>query len=106
VKSVVFGAQVLGLKDTAVVKAVDGRHRRWSEQLPREPSELWDALLVFGTDNRQALLAHYVALSVNAVHESWNRRPHALAHADRLAEAVDLDVAATRLRRSTTTLVV
>jgi hypothetical protein len=42
----------------------------------------------------QALFAHCVALSVNAVHESWNRRPHALAHADRLAEAVDLDMAA------------
>src|SRR5262249_19326089 len=36
-----------------------------------------------------------VALSINAVHESWNRRPRALAHADRIAEAVDLDIAAT-----------
>ena len=32
--------------------------------------------------------------SVNAVHEPWNRRPRALAHADRIAEAVGLDVAA------------
>ncbi len=35
-----------------------------------------------------------MAQGVNAVHESWSRRPRALAHADRLAEAVDLDMAA------------
>jgi ParB family chromosome partitioning protein len=40
------------------------------------------------------LFAHCVAQGVNAVHEAWNRRPRAFAHADRLAEAVDLDMAA------------
>src|SRR5262249_44965608 len=40
------------------------------------------------------LFAHCVGLSVNAVHESWNRRPRALVQADRVAEAVDLDIAA------------
>src|SRR5262249_53363366 len=94
VKSVVFGNQAPGLKDTAVAKAVDDRHHCWSEQLPREPGELWDALVAFDTDSRQALFAHCVALSVNAVHEPWNRRPRVLAHADRVAGAVDLDVAA------------
>jgi ParB family chromosome partitioning protein len=93
-KSVVFGSQAPGLNDTAVAKDVDDRHRRWSEQLPREPVELWNTLLEFDADSRQALFAHCVALSVNAVHESWNRRPQALAHADRLAEAVALDVTA------------
>src|SRR5262249_37624234 len=41
---------------------------------------------------RGALFAHCVALSINAVYEPWNRRPRALAHADRIAEAVNLDV--------------
>jgi ParB family chromosome partitioning protein len=50
--------------------------------------------VAFDTDSRQALFADCVALSVNAVHESWNRRPRVLAHADRVAGAVDLDVAA------------
>ena len=94
VKSVVFGSQAPGLNDSAIAKAVDDRHRRWSEQLPREPGDLWDVLLAFDIDSRQALFAHCVALSINAVHESWNRRPRALAHADRLAEAVGLDVMA------------
>ena len=94
VKSVVFGSQASGLNDTAVAKAVDERHRRWSEQLPRESAELWDALSTFDPDSRDVLFAHCVALSVNAVYEPWNRRPRTLAHADCIAEAVGLDVGA------------
>jgi ParB family chromosome partitioning protein len=95
VKSVVFGSQAPGLGGAAVARSVDERHRRWSEQLPREPAELWDALAAFDRDSRDALFAQCIALSVNAVYEPWNRRPRALAHADRLAEAIGLDVAAT-----------
>jgi ParB family chromosome partitioning protein len=94
VKSVVFGSQAPGLNDTAMAKAVDERHRRWSEQLPRESAGLWDTLSAFDPDSRDGLFAHCVALSVNAVYEPWNRRTHALAHADRIAEATGLDVAA------------
>jgi ParB family chromosome partitioning protein len=94
VKSYVFGSQAPGLNDTAIAKAVDERHRRWSEQLPREPGDLWDALVAFDADSRDALFAHCVAMSLNAVHEPWNRRPRALAHADRIADAISLDVAA------------
>jgi ParB family transcriptional regulator, chromosome partitioning protein len=94
VKSVVFGSQAPGLNDTAIAKAVDERQRRWSEQLPRESAELWDALTAFDPESRDALFAHCVALSVNAVSETWNRRPRALAHADRIAEAVSLDMVA------------
>ncbi|MDU6495485.1 MAG: DNA-binding protein, partial [Bradyrhizobium sp.] len=80
--------------DATIAKAVDERHRRWSEQLPRESAELWDALSTFDRDSRGVLFAHCIALSVNAVYEPWNRRPRALAHADRLAEEIRLDVAA------------
>jgi ParB family chromosome partitioning protein len=66
----------------------------WSEQLPQESGDVWDVLLAFDTDSRQVLFAHCVALSINGVHESWNRRPRALAHADRIAEAIGLDTAA------------
>jgi ParB family chromosome partitioning protein len=67
VKSVVFASQAPGLNDTAIAKAVDERHRRWSEQLPRESADLWDALTAFDHDSRDALFAHCVALSVKAV---------------------------------------
>jgi ParB family chromosome partitioning protein len=92
VKSVVFGNQAPGLNDAAVAKAVGERHRHWSEHLPRESADLWDTLSAFDPASRGALFAHCVALSINAVYEPWNRRPRALAHADRIAAAVGLDV--------------
>ena len=57
VKSVVFGGHPPGLIETAIAKAVDERHRRWSEQLPQEPGDLWEALLACDTDSRHALFA-------------------------------------------------
>lgn len=35
-----------------------------------------------------------MSLTVNAVHEAWNRRPRAIAHADYLAQTLSLDIAA------------
>jgi ParB family chromosome partitioning protein len=93
-KSVTFASQAPGLADTHLATRVDARHRAWAERLPEEPSALWDALQAFDRDSRDALFAHCVSLTVNAVHEAWNRRPKAIAHADRLAEAVSLDMAA------------
>ena len=94
VKSVGFGAQAPGLNDTALAAALDHRHQGWITALPKEPTELWKALMAFDGDSRQALFAHCVSLSVNAMFEPYNRRPRALAHADRLAEALNLDMVA------------
>jgi ParB family chromosome partitioning protein len=93
-KSASFAAQAPGLADTPSARALDARHQAWTKALPKEPEELWDALSGFDADSREALFAHCVALSVNAVVEPYNRRPRAIAHADRLAQAVDLDMAA------------
>jgi ParB family chromosome partitioning protein len=93
-KSVIFGNQAPGLADTALAARIDERHRNWAEQLPQDSGALWVALQTFDTDSREALFAHCVSLTVNAVHDGYTRRPKAMAHADRLAEAVSLDVAA------------
>ena len=93
-KSIQFGSQAPGLNDTPLAAAFDERHQAWRAVLPSESGELWDVLATYDRDRRDALFAHCVSLSVNAVHEAWNRRPRALAHADRLAQAVDLDMAA------------
>jgi ParB/RepB/Spo0J family partition protein len=93
-KSVSFAAQSPGLNDSASVQAIRLRHESWAKALPKESVDLWAALQDWDGDSRAGLLAHVVSLSVNAVHESWNRRPRALAHADHLAQAVDLDMAA------------
>jgi len=63
-------------------------------QLPEDAADLWDALVGFDADSRAALFAHCAALSVNAVHEPWNRSPGRIAHADQLARTVGLDMAA------------
>src|SRR5690242_11684666 len=44
-------------------------------------------------DTRRRLFAHCVGCAVNAVQETWNRRPRALAHAGQLASALRLDMA-------------
>ena len=93
-KSVQFGTQAPGLNDTPLARSLDERQQAWRSALPKESSELWGALETFDADSRDALFAHCVSLSVNAVHEAWNRRPKAFVHADRLAQAVDLDMAA------------
>ncbi len=94
-KSVAFGAQAPGLGDTPLATKVDARHHDWSQQLPADPGDLWDALTTFDAGTQQRLFAHCISLTVNAVHEAWSRRPRAIAHADRLAHVLSLDIAAT-----------
>ena len=94
VKSVGFGVQAPGLKDSAAAIALDQRHKGWAAALPKQPEALWEALAGFDTDSRQALFAHCVAQGVNAVFDRYTRRPRALVHADQLAHDLDLDVAA------------
>jgi ParB family transcriptional regulator, chromosome partitioning protein len=92
-KQVSFGAQAPGLSETEPAKAIGARHQGWAAALPREDVDLWDALEAADDDTRQRLFAHCIGSSINAVHEAFNRRPSALAHADRLAQAVQLDMA-------------
>ena len=94
IKSVGFGVQAPGLKDSAAAIALEQRHKDWAAALPKQPEALWEALARFDTDSRQALFAHCVAQGVNAVFDRYTRRPRALAHADQLAHDLDLDVAA------------
>jgi ParB family chromosome partitioning protein len=94
VKSVSFGVQSPGLKETASAKAIEAKHDAWRKQLPENPEHLWAALVGFDADSRQALFAHCASLTINAVHESWNRNNERRTHADALAATVNLDMAA------------
>ena len=93
-KSVSFGAQAPGLAESASAQAIDARHENWTAQLPKGSGDLWDALASFDAETRHTLFAHCVGLTVNAVDEAYHRRPGALAHADRIAQATGLDMAA------------
>jgi ParB family transcriptional regulator, chromosome partitioning protein len=93
-KSASFTAQAPGLADSTSAKAIEIRHQQWANHLPKNEDDLWGALIAFDGDSQAALFAHCASLSVNAVHEPWNRNSRRLAHADRLARAVNLDMAA------------
>ena len=93
-KSVLFGAQIEGLGDMPYATAIDARHGTWAAQLPKDTADLWDVLSGLDGDSRQALFAHCVGLTINATCQPYDRRPKAIAHADRVAEAVQLDMAA------------
>jgi ParB family chromosome partitioning protein len=93
-KSVLFGAQIEGLADMPYATAIDARHGTWSAQLPKDTAGLWDVLSGLDSDSRQALFAHCVGLTINATCQPYDRRPKAIAHAGRVAETVQLDMAA------------
>ncbi|MBA3448355.1 MAG: ParB N-terminal domain-containing protein [Pseudaminobacter sp.] len=84
--------QTQGLADTVWAKEIDERQEAWGRDLPKDEGELWEFLITLDDASRQALFAHCVSLSVNAVIEPWNRRPRALAHANRLARAIGFDM--------------
>jgi ParB family transcriptional regulator, chromosome partitioning protein len=93
-KSASFSTQAPGLADSASAKAIEARHQQWAKQLPKHEDDLWHELVGFDGDSQAALFAHCASLSVNAVHEPWNRSPRRLTHADTVARAVNLDMAA------------
>ena len=93
-RSTSFNTQAPGLADSASAQAIEARHQQWAQQLPRDEDDLWDALVAFDVDSQAALLAHCASLSVNAVTDPYTRSPRRLAHADTLARAVNLDMAA------------
>ena len=67
----------------------------WAQELPKEPDHLWDWLLARDTATLMGLLAVASAFTVNAVRKPHDRDGEArLAHADRLATALRLDMAA------------
>ncbi len=92
-KSSGFSVQGPDLKECPSAKAIDERHTNWEKQLPDEPELLWDFLCDFDHDSRMALFAHCASLTVNALHEPWNRAQGRRHHADQLACAVSLNMA-------------
>jgi ParB family chromosome partitioning protein len=93
-KSSGFPVQGPDLKECRPAKSVDARHEHWAKQLPEDPEDLWEALIGFDAESRMALFAHCASLTVNAVQEPWNRAPGRKRHADQLARALTLDMAA------------
>ncbi|HZE53078.1 MAG TPA: ParB N-terminal domain-containing protein [Bradyrhizobium sp.] len=92
--STVLASHADGIEDTKAGKVWADHHARWAAQMPRDASDLWAFVVELDHDSRMALFAHCVALTVNAVKLPMERKPRAMATADRLAEAVSLDMTA------------
>jgi ParB family chromosome partitioning protein len=91
-KSASFSAQAPALNDSAPAKAIQDRQTHWAGQLPKDAADLWAVLIALDPDRRAALFAHCASLSLNAVHEPWNRNPRRLVHAGQLASVLHLDM--------------
>ncbi|MBO6636889.1 MAG: ParB/RepB/Spo0J family partition protein [Roseitalea sp.] len=91
-RSTQFGSQAPNLGDARYVQSIDLGIETWAGNLPKKPEDLWDALAEWDSDSRDALFAHCVAMTVNAVQEPHYRKPRQIAHADVLASTLGLDM--------------
>ncbi|MDP3115943.1 MAG: ParB/Srx family N-terminal domain-containing protein [Phenylobacterium sp.] len=81
-----------GIDDTRAGRSIAERHERWAVRLPKSAADLWAFVQGLAATDLLDLLAHCASLTVNAVRTPFDRKPAAWAHADRLAEAVGLDM--------------
>ena len=91
-RSTQFGSQAPNLGEATYVQSIDLGIETWAGNLPKQPEDLWGALTEWDSDSRDALFAHCVAITVNAVQEPHHRRPRQIAHADILASTLGLDM--------------
>ncbi|MBB3871278.1 ParB/RepB/Spo0J family partition protein [Brevundimonas mediterranea] len=83
-----------GIEDTAAGKALADRHVGWAADMPRDVADLWGFVAGLDHASVMALFAHCASLTVNAVKQPWEKKPHAHATAEKLATAVALDMTA------------
>jgi ParB family chromosome partitioning protein len=81
-----------GIDDTRAGRSVAERHAAWASRVPKAADELWAFVQDLPATDLLDLLAHCASVTVNAVRAPFDRKPGAWAHADRLADAVDLDM--------------
>jgi len=85
-------------------RAIAERQERWKAEMPENEDALWDYVINLDDKKRAALLAHCVSLGITALHERADRHggsgpshstiERRIGQADRLANAVDLDMVA------------
>lgn len=67
-------------------------HEAWGDKLPGDPADLWEWLLEQDQTELMELLAVVTAANINAVEAKHDHDRERLAHADRLAAALKLDM--------------
>ena len=92
IRSYSLDAHAAELGESDVANRMSARQARWAGMLPKNPGDLWDALVAYDADSLAALFAWCVSTGINALQLPHIRRTRELAHADRLADHVDLDM--------------
>lgn len=104
VRHVYLPIQAPDLKDSPSAVAIAERQERWKAQMPDSDEALWDIIAGLDDETRADLLAHCVSLGVTALYERADRSggsgpsrgtiDRRIGQADRLADAVGLDMVA------------
>jgi ParB family chromosome partitioning protein len=76
----------------SIQERFEERRQHWQSKLPADPADLWDGLSAFDAAERSELFAFSAALTINAVHDVHDRGGSLRRHADRLAQALKLDM--------------
>ncbi len=94
VRQVPLRSGAAGLADCAAAESIDARHQAFSDRLPEQPADLWESIKAMDEETRQALFAHCVGQSIDAVYKPYDRRSDATTEANDIARAVALDLRA------------
>jgi ParB family chromosome partitioning protein len=87
-----LGGHAPDIEEAPLAQHLQARHERFASQMPESPDDLWVYLRDMEPVQQLALLAHCVSLTVDAV-KVPKREDVAEAHADRLFQALDYDMA-------------
>ena len=81
-----------GIDETPAMQAIAARQEDWAKRMPENVNGLWAFVAELSGDDRLALLAHCIGLTVDAVRVKQGADDDRLAHADTLAKALPLDM--------------
>lgn len=81
--------------DQPAGRRVGDRREAWGARLPERPDDLWPMIAALAPAEQLDLMACCVGLGLYAARDPHDRRPGALAQAERLATAVGLDMSGT-----------
>lgn len=87
-----LSASAEGIAESKAVAELEARRSQWSRRLPDDGYGFWDWLSAQDSATRLDLLAFCAGCSVNAVRKRHERSEARLAHADKLAGALGLDM--------------
>jgi ParB family transcriptional regulator, chromosome partitioning protein len=93
-KSARLSGHAPGIEESVAETQIAERHQAWAKRMPQTPEALWTFIHGLSEDERSALLAHCVSLTVNAVRSPRNLADESGGSAAVLARELGLDMTA------------